>query len=278
MRELVSSTLDFIKNWTEPLRQGAAMRLRAIANMGAELLAGSGLDFSSPAPRSSYVMECYGPDGSLKWREAFSNLVTSAGKNDVLSQYFKSQFTITNFALTSNVITITAANNLIAGQWVLVQLGTNTTYNGVFQVASANSTTFTYNFTHANVSSGADTGTVGFAPHWYVGLVDGGSTPTYAAGDTMSSHSGWTENANYSNANRPTLTLGTVSAGSVDNSASKAQFNVNATATIAGAFIATDNVISGTTGLLYGEANFTGGNRSVQNGDTLNVTVTLTQS
>jgi len=113
---------------------------------------------------------------------------------------------------------------------------------------------------------------------WYVGLVDGGSAPTYAAGDTMGSHSGWTENTGYSNANRPTLTLGTPSGGSVDNSASKAVFNINASGTIAGAFIATNNTKGGTTGTLYGEGNFAEGNRSVVNGDTLNVTVTLTAS
>jgi hypothetical protein len=62
----------------------------------------------------------------------------------------------------------------------------------------------------------------------------------------------------------------------VDNSASKAQFSINATATIGGAFIVTNSTKGGTTGILYGGGAFTEGNRSVVNGDTLNVTVTLT--
>jgi hypothetical protein len=110
---------------------------------------------------------------------------------------------------------------------------------------------------------------------WYVGLVDNASFSALAAGDTMSSHSGWLESAAYSNGTRPALTLGTVASQSVDNSASKAVFNINATATINGAFVASNSTKSGTTGILYGEASF-GATRSVQNGDTLSVTITLT--
>jgi hypothetical protein len=111
---------------------------------------------------------------------------------------------------------------------------------------------------------------------WYVGLT--GSSPTFAAGDTMSSHAGWTENTDYGEANRPALSLGSVASGSVDNSASKAQFSINATATIGGAFVVTNNTKGGTTGTLYGGGAFSEGNRSVVNGDVLNVTVTLTAS
>ncbi len=111
---------------------------------------------------------------------------------------------------------------------------------------------------------------------WYVGLVDLTGFTGYAAGDTMASHAGWAESTAYSNANRPTLTLGAVSGQSVDNSASKAVFNINATATIKGGFVVTNNTKGGTTGTLYGAANFTAGDRAVVNGDTLNVQVTLT--
>src|SRR5512139_358224 len=74
---------------------------------------------------------------------------------------------------------------------------------------------------------------------WYVGITTG--TPSFAAGNTMASHAGWTESTVYSNANRPTLTLGTVSGKSVDNSASKAVFNINAGGTVGGAFVVTNN-------------------------------------
>lgn len=110
----------------------------------------------------------------------------------------------------------------------------------------------------------------------YVGLADG--TPTVAAADTMSSHAGWAEVTGYSESVRQTLTLGSVSSQSVDNSASKASFSINATVTVGGGFLTTDNTKSGTTGTLIGAAAFSGGDKSLTSGDTLNVTVTLTAS
>jgi hypothetical protein len=47
---------------------------------------------------------------------------------------------------------------------------------------------------------------------WYLGLVNGGTSPTYNAADTMSSHSGWTEVTGYSNATRPAASFGSATA------------------------------------------------------------------
>jgi hypothetical protein len=107
-------------------------------------------------------------------------------------------------------------------------------------------------------------------PAWYVGLKGAGSL---AAGDTMGSHAGWSEVTPYSNANRPAFTPGTISGGSVDNSASKAVFNINASSTVAGAFMSDNNTKGGTTGTLLGGGDFAA-SRSVVSGDTLNVTIT----
>lgn len=109
----------------------------------------------------------------------------------------------------------------------------------------------------------------------YVGLTDG--TPTVAAGDTMASHAGWTEVTDYDEATRETLTLGSVASQSVDNSASKASFSINGTATVGGAFIATNSTKGGSSGTLVAGGAFAGGDKSVADGDTLNVTVTATQ-
>lgn len=110
---------------------------------------------------------------------------------------------------------------------------------------------------------------------WYVGITAG--TPSFAAGDTMSSHSGWTEVTAYDEATRPALTLGTVSAGSVDNSASKARFTCATNGTvIGGAFVVTNNTRGGTTGTLYGGGAFSAGNKTLDDNDTLDVTITLT--
>ena len=114
---------------------------------------------------------------------------------------------------------------------------------------------------------------------WYLGLVTGpGSGTTFAAGDTLSSHAGWTESSAYAGS-RKTVTFGAATSGSpsgqsaISNTASPSSFVMNATVVIAGAFLAstTDN-----SGILFSEGDFTGGDKSVASGDTLNVTYTFT--
>lgn len=107
---------------------------------------------------------------------------------------------------------------------------------------------------------------------WFVGLT--AASPTVAAGDTLASHAGWTEFSAYTEAARQALTLGTVAAGSVDNSANKATFSINANgSSIGGLFIASAS--TGTAGTLLGAGAFTGGNKPADDGDTLSVTATL---
>jgi hypothetical protein len=117
------------------------------------------------------------------------------------------------------------------------------------------------------------------ASQLYTGLVTGpGGSNTYAAADTMASHSGWSEGTPYSDSIRQAFVPAAPSAGSMSNSASKAVFNINATATVAGCFLTDIQTKSGTAGLLYGVGNFTGGDRAVQSGDTLNITLTCSVS
>jgi len=153
----------------------------------------------------AFVVECFRPDGSLRWREKIDNIVTNVGLDEILDKFWKgSAYTASHF----------------------------------------------------------------------VGLTD--SSPTVAAADTMSSHGGWVEDENYSESVRQTLTLGTVSSQSVDNSASKAIFTMNATTTIGGVFVTTSNTKGGTTDILISVAAFTEGDRAVINLDTINVTYTST--
>lgn len=115
------------------------------------------------------------------------------------------------------------------------------------------------------------------SPTWYVMLVNGPSgSNTYAAGDTMASHSGWTENVTYSNSTRVAWTPGSVASGSVDNSGSKASFSINGSITnLAGCAMTDVSTKSGSTGTLLGVGAFSGGDRTgLQSGDTLNVTTT----
>lgn len=118
----------------------------------------------------------------------------------------------------------------------------------------------------------------GYTAAWYVGLTDG--TPTFDPSDTMASHAGWTEVAAYDELVRQTLTLGTASGGSISNTAAKAVFTVSANSTtIGGAFVsdgsakATDSGYN--TGILYGGGAFVG-DKVLDDGDTLTLTVTLT--
>lgn len=114
---------------------------------------------------------------------------------------------------------------------------------------------------------------------WYIGLADG--TPTFAAGDTMASHAGWVEITAYDETYRQALTLGAVSGQSVDNSADKGTFTVSANdTTIGGAFVASVNTKGGTgvATILYGGGAFTAADKTLDDNDTLNVTVTLTSA
>ena len=109
---------------------------------------------------------------------------------------------------------------------------------------------------------------------WFIMLTD--ATPTIAAGDTMASHVGWVEDQNYDEATREAFVDGGVSAKSLDNVASVASFAMNATTTIGGAALTSVNTKGGTTGTLYAAGAFTGGNKAVDSGDTLQVTATFT--
>ena len=114
---------------------------------------------------------------------------------------------------------------------------------------------------------------------WYIGLYGAGASNTPAAGDTMSSHAGWTEVVPYSNATRVAATFVTATTANpsvVTNSASPATFNINGTTTVGGAFLTSGSAKSGTTGTLFSAADFgSPGDRSVVSSDTLSVTYTF---
>jgi len=105
---------------------------------------------------------------------------------------------------------------------------------------------------------------------WYCGLKGAGDA---AAADTLASHSGWTEVTDYSG-DRKAITFGEPSNGSLAAS-SAVSFAINDTATVAGAFITSAE--TGTSGTLYSAGDFAN-SRSVEDGDTLNVTPTVTAS
>ena len=114
----------------------------------------------------------------------------------------------------------------------------------------------------------------GYTAAWYLGLITGpGSGTTIAAGDTLASHAGWTENTDYSG-DRKAVSFGaatTADPSVINNSGSVAVFSITGTATIAGAFLA--SAATGTSGVLFSASDFQSpGDRAVVSGDTLNVT------
>lgn len=121
-------------------------------------------------------------------------------------------------------------------------------------------------------------GTDTLYPNWYIGLVSNTSFTSLNAADTMASHSGWTEDStHYTAANRPAWTAGTAASKSMTNSSS-VNFAMNTDNTIiVGIFVASDNTLAGTSGLLWASGAFSA-NQTLFNGDTLKITYTVTLS
>lgn len=117
---------------------------------------------------------------------------------------------------------------------------------------------------------------------WYLGLYGAAASNNPAAGNTMASHAGWTEVTDYTEATRPAATFAAATNANpsvVTNTASKAVFTINATITVGGAFLTSDNTKGGSTGTLFSAADFSApGDRSVVSGDILNVTYTFSLS
>ena len=113
----------------------------------------------------------------------------------------------------------------------------------------------------------------------FLGLISSVSYTTGpAAGDTMGSHGGWTEaglaNAPTYTAPRKTAAWSAASAGSKSLSAA-ASYAITGTGTVKGAFLVYGSgalsTIDNTGGTLYSGGTFSGGDKVVGNGDTLNV-------
>lgn len=117
----------------------------------------------------------------------------------------------------------------------------------------------------------------------YMGLISSvgfGAGP--AASDTMANHPGWVEagglNAPTYTAPRPICAWSAASGGSKTLS-TPLVFHITGTGTVKGSFIAygsaVTSVIDATTGTLWSSGLFTGGDKSVANNDTINVSYSV---
>jgi hypothetical protein len=102
---------------------------------------------------------------------------------------------------------------------------------------------------------------------WFLGIFQGNYVPV--ASDTAASiATNSTECSSYSGATRPQWVPAAPSGQSITNSAARATYTFNATVTIYGAFLISNNTIGGTSGVLFSGAQF-GASKNVVNGDQL---------
>lgn len=102
---------------------------------------------------------------------------------------------------------------------------------------------------------------------WYLGLAD--NSPTFASGDTLATHGGWVEFTEYTGDRKEWVDVRTNQ--SITNSASVASFAINAAGGgVGGAFLC--GAATGTVAELMSGAAISGGNRTVADGDTVELT------
>lgn len=108
---------------------------------------------------------------------------------------------------------------------------------------------------------------------WYFGVINDSGFTNIQAADTMASHAGWTEFTGYTQTTRPLWGQGAASGQQVTNG-SPIVINVNATGTIRGGFITTQNTKGGTTGTLFSAAQLATA-LPVNSGDEIRFTYTV---
>jgi len=113
----------------------------------------------------------------------------------------------------------------------------------------------------------------------FLGLISSTGYTAVAAGDTANSHTGWTEFTGYSQTTRRPPSFAAASSGS-KATATAAVFSITSANTIKGTFLVANTgtglaaAKSGFSGSLYSAGLFSGGDKTVGNGDIVNVTYT----
>jgi hypothetical protein len=113
---------------------------------------------------------------------------------------------------------------------------------------------------------------------WFMGFISSSGYSAIAAGDTMASHSGWTEWTTYSQSVRQNWSSGAAASQSVTNGTAVV-IDITGSGTVKGLFIVGGasgaDTKSGTGGTLWSAALYTGGDVAVINGDQLRSTYTI---
>jgi len=107
---------------------------------------------------------------------------------------------------------------------------------------------------------------------WRLGLTSTG--PVFAAANTMGTHA-WTESTDYAEATRP-LWVKVRSSQTLTNAAGKATFTINKDgAKFGGAFLVSTKARGTTNGIIMSGSAFSGGDKTGDSGDKLQVTYTF---
>ena len=113
----------------------------------------------------------------------------------------------------------------------------------------------------------------------FLGLISSTGYSAVAAGDTANSHTGWVEFTGYSQTTRRPPAFAAASSGSKATSAA-ASFSITSANTVKGTFLVANNGVGsaaskdGFSGRLYSAGLFSGGDKTIANGDIVNVTYT----
>jgi hypothetical protein len=105
---------------------------------------------------------------------------------------------------------------------------------------------------------------------WCAGLINITGYTGLAAADTMASHGGWTEFTGYTQANRVAWAPGAAASQQITNP-TPMTFDINASGTVKGIFISSNNTKSGTSGKLWATGLFAA-DVPVTSGDQLKIT------
>lgn len=162
------------------------MNENTVAGFGSQagVVARPGYEETAGVPKFLYEVVCYDADGAERWREDFTNLVTTAGKTDIVDKYFKgSAYTAAWYLGLKGTGTAVAGDTLAShATWSEVNPYSGNRPGITFGTTSSGSNTasaVTYTITGSATVAGA-----------FIASAASGTTGTlYSAGDFATSRS-----------------------------------------------------------------------------------------
>lgn len=91
--------------------------MRTLLTLRDRLQKARGIEVTSdmPAPSMRFDVVCTRPDGSVRWRESVTNLVTTAGKTDIVDKYLKgSSYTAAWYLILKGTGSVAAGDTLVS--------------------------------------------------------------------------------------------------------------------------------------------------------------------